>query len=137
MKHGGVSHRKKTPAAVAIEKLSNAIQRMEVEVENEIRKLDEQTKGMIELVRWSVADYTTGADSRGQEFNPVSIYEARTSKTMGMSMKRLSWITVGIGTLQANMPLLMGSVVHIPAIGVRRGNLPANIPILAIANPTK
>lgn len=56
VKAGGVSNRKKTPAAVAIEKLSKAIQRMQVEVENEIRKLDEQTKGMIELVRWSVAD---------------------------------------------------------------------------------
>lgn len=27
----------------------------------------------------------------------VSIYEARTSKKMGLSMKRLSWITVRMG----------------------------------------
>lgn len=51
VKGGGAKIRKKTPAAVAIEKLSKAIQRMEVEVENEIRKLDAKTKEMIELVR--------------------------------------------------------------------------------------
>lgn len=124
VKSGGVSHRKKTPAVVVIEKLLKAIQRMEVEVENEIRKLDEQTKGMIELVRWSVTDCTKAADINGQEFNLVSIYEARTSKIMGMSMKRLSWITVRMVSLQVNIPLLIGAVVHILAADVRRGNVP-------------
>ncbi|KAL0631495.1 hypothetical protein Q9L58_009632 [Maublancomyces gigas] len=69
-------NRKRSAAGLAIEKLSRGITRMELEVESEIKKLDEKIKDMIEL-----------------EFNLVSIYEARTSKIMGMSMKRLSWIT--------------------------------------------
>ncbi|KAH0604811.1 uncharacterized protein H6S33_006479 [Morchella sextelata] len=60
----------------ALDELARIIDRMETEVSEEITKLDQKTSELIEL-----------------EFNLVSIYEARTSKLMGMSMKRLSWIT--------------------------------------------
>lgn len=43
-------NRKRSAAGLAIEKLSKGIARMEFEVESEIKKLDEKTKDMIELV---------------------------------------------------------------------------------------
>lgn len=51
-------NRKRTVAGLVIDKLSNAITRMEVEVESEIKKLDEKTKEMIELVSIPLANNT-------------------------------------------------------------------------------
>lgn len=51
MQNVGANDHGMTPAAAAIEKLSKVIERMESEVEKEIRQLDEKTKEMIELVR--------------------------------------------------------------------------------------
>lgn len=52
----------------------------------------------------------------------VSIYEARTSKIMGMSMKRLSWITVSFRVNLVRSLMLMRSIVYLLTTDVCRGN---------------
>lgn len=75
-----------------------------------------------------------GGHLQGQEFNLVSIYEARALKVMGMSMKCLGWITVGFTTPDVEILVTTGSAVYILGVGVCRGNVIAPETAVVIAD---
>lgn len=87
----------------AIIGLANVIKQMEKVCGDAITRLEQETKEMISLVCIAILDHMTIQlmHTHAQEFNLVSIFEARRSiemsmaaNSMAMSMKRLSWVTV-------------------------------------------
>lgn len=101
------------------------------EVYNEkLKAAARTTQDLIQLVRLSVHHYTrhTTEDQfakRAQEFNLTSILEAQRSTSTNISMKRLSWITVGAFLTNKNVRKTVVCadnanfiIVHLPATNI-------------------
>lgn len=65
-------------------------------VEERLLSLDLISQELIQLVRPTAQFLMLEVTNLMQEFNLTSIAEAQKSTTMNRSMKRLSWITVGL-----------------------------------------
>lgn len=103
------------------QEISDASKRLSQDVSESLDQLENVLRELLQLVSVTHFSKTSAGYVKSdvltlamQEFNLVSIKEARQSVTMSASMKRLTWITVSHVPSSIRPRLLSESPVHFP-----------------------